>query len=339
MGVPSSIADVCRFNSTSGGTSDWAYSSAVVGYQGPGAAGMVNGAQYSYRAENTDLSQWEVGVGIYNSATGVLTRSVVLFNSAGNTAKINFSAAPQVAIVALAEDLFSFNSAMSLTSAQKLQAHANIFVPPTRTVLTGGSGTYYRPAGVKWINVRQGGGGGGGMGGGASTSGGAGSDGGDTTFGSHVAKGGKGAATVNAGGAGGGGTIASGAVGAVITGATGSGGAQAPASGGYFNGGQGGSSMFGGGGGGAGAGTSGYAGAPNTGGGGGGGSSSAGGASINHGGGGGAGGGLDLLISSPDASYPWSVGPGGAAGAAGAGGTPGGPGGSGVIIVDEFYGS
>ncbi|SEN66946.1 hypothetical protein [Bradyrhizobium sp. OK095] len=103
--MPSSLIDVCRFNPTAGGATDWTYSSAVTGYQSPAAAGAVNGAQYSYRAESADLSQWEVGTGVYNSGAGVLTRAAVLFNSAGTTAKISFSAVPQVAVVALAEDL------------------------------------------------------------------------------------------------------------------------------------------------------------------------------------------------------------------------------------------
>lgn len=103
MGISSSLADVCRFNPTLGGTTDWTYSSAVTGYQSPTAAAMVVGAQYSYRAESSDLTQWELGVGIWSGT--VLSRVTVLFNSAGTTAKIAFSAAPQVAIVALAEDL------------------------------------------------------------------------------------------------------------------------------------------------------------------------------------------------------------------------------------------
>jgi len=97
--------DVCRFNPTAGGTTDWTYSSAVTGYQSPAAANVVSGAQYSYRAESANLSQWEIGVGTYSA--GVLSRTTVLFNSSGTTAKINFSAAPQVAIVALAEDLLA----------------------------------------------------------------------------------------------------------------------------------------------------------------------------------------------------------------------------------------
>jgi hypothetical protein len=87
----SSLIDVCRFNPTAGGTTDWTYSSAVTGYQSLTAAGAVNGATYSYRAESADLTQWEVGTGAYNSGTGVLTRAAVLFNSSGTTSKINFS--------------------------------------------------------------------------------------------------------------------------------------------------------------------------------------------------------------------------------------------------------
>lgn len=126
MGVPSSIVDVCRFNPTTGGVTDWTVASNVAGYLSPAAAGMVNGSQYSYRAESVDLSQWEVGTGIYNSSLGVLTRAIVLFNSAGTTAKIDFSGAPQVAAVALKEDLLSFNSAMALTPSQMRQACENI---------------------------------------------------------------------------------------------------------------------------------------------------------------------------------------------------------------------
>ncbi|UGA46657.1 hypothetical protein HU230_0011695 [Bradyrhizobium quebecense] len=124
--MASSFLDVCRFNPTAGGTTDWTYSTPVTGYQSPAAAGAVNGAIYSYRAESADLSQWEVGFGAYNTGTGVLSRTTVLFNSAGTTAKINFSAAPQVAVVALAEDLLLFNAAMSLTVAQKAKARSNL---------------------------------------------------------------------------------------------------------------------------------------------------------------------------------------------------------------------
>ena len=102
-----SFLDCCRFTPTAGGTTDWTVSAAVTGYQTPASAGAVNGVSYRYRAESSDLSQWEIGYGAYTVAGTVLARTTVLANSSGGTSKINFSLAPQVAIVALGEDLVS----------------------------------------------------------------------------------------------------------------------------------------------------------------------------------------------------------------------------------------
>src|SRR5882724_1811044 len=118
--------DVCRFNPTAGGTTDWTFSSVVPGYQSPTSANAVNGRFYKYRAESADLSQWELGEGAYTTGTGVLARTTVLFNSSGTTSKINFSTVPQVAIVALKEDLISIEEANAFTAAQQSQARANI---------------------------------------------------------------------------------------------------------------------------------------------------------------------------------------------------------------------
>lgn len=129
--------DACRFNPTAGGTTDWTYSSAVNGYQSPAAANVVNGRLYKYRAESADLSQWELGEGAYNTGTGVLARTNVLFNSSGNTSKINFSAAPQVAVVALKEDLLSVEEANSFTANQKARARANLGVLKKNYLING----------------------------------------------------------------------------------------------------------------------------------------------------------------------------------------------------------
>jgi hypothetical protein len=145
--------DVCRFNPTAGGTSDWTYASAVTGYQSLAAAGAVAGRLYKYRAESTDLSQWEVGEGAYHTSTGVLVRSTVLFNSVGTTSKINFSTVPQVAIVALKEDLLSVEEANSFTAAQRAQARSNISAVLRGQIwglafsTTGSSGTFSVSAG------------------------------------------------------------------------------------------------------------------------------------------------------------------------------------------------
>ena len=118
--------NVCRFNPTAGGTTDWTYASAVTGYQSPAAANVANGRLYKYRTESIDLSQWELGEGAYNTSTGVLARTTVLSNSSGTTSKINFSTVPQVAIVALKEDLIAIDESNSFTSGQKSQIRTNI---------------------------------------------------------------------------------------------------------------------------------------------------------------------------------------------------------------------
>jgi hypothetical protein len=102
-----SLLDLCRFIPTAGGTADFTYSSTVNGFRSPATAGAINGVSYKYRAESGDLSQWEVGEGIYNS--GVLSRIKVIYNSLGTTAKINFTNAPQIALIPLAGELLAFD--------------------------------------------------------------------------------------------------------------------------------------------------------------------------------------------------------------------------------------
>jgi hypothetical protein len=332
--------DICRFLPTAGGTTDWIYAAAVQGYQSPASAGAVNGRLYKYRAESPDLTQWEIGEGAYAASTATLARTAVLFTSAGTTAKINFSAAPQVAIVALKEDLISVEEANGFTAAQQAQARTNIAAAATpgswtRTVLTSGSGTYTLKAGCKALLVRMVGGGGGGGGGGASPTGGTGGSGGATTFGTSFlnANGG-----VGNGGGGFGRTAPATASGGDIN-TPGQGGPPSWGAGGtstVVQGTQAGASFFGGAGNGGWPGAAGEAAATNSGSGGGGGGGSAAG---NAGAGGGAGAYCEKLISSPSASYTYGVGAGGAAGTSGggSGSAAGGAGAAGLIIIDEYY--
>jgi hypothetical protein len=193
---------------------------------------------------------------------------------------------------------------------------------PTVTSLTSGSGTYTTPAGVKFLVVELVGGGGGG--GGSGTSGqGTGTTGATTSFGSASATGGVAGLLGAQGGAGSGGTLN-------LYGAQGNWGA-----GNSTAGGSGGNSQFGGrgagGNNGPGGGSSAYA---NSGSGGGG---AGGGATVQGSYGGGAGGFVQWVITSPSATYSYSVGAGGTGGAAGTSGAAGGAGGSGVIYVYEYY--
>lgn len=97
------FADVCRFRATSTGTVDFVDASALAGYQRSSTA-CVDGKLYSLRAESDNLTQWEIVQGVYTASSGTFARTTVLFNSSGTTSKINFTAAPQVAVVGLAED-------------------------------------------------------------------------------------------------------------------------------------------------------------------------------------------------------------------------------------------
>lgn len=101
------------FTASSIGTGDFVVNAAVPGYQTPLLAGAVNGETYRYHAETTDKAQWEIGYGVYTSATQTLARTTVLYNSAGTGSgsgqsgagsKISFAGTPRVGLVALAQD-------------------------------------------------------------------------------------------------------------------------------------------------------------------------------------------------------------------------------------------
>ncbi len=64
--------DICRFTAASSGTGDFVVNTAVTGYQTPTSAGAVNGKVYRYRAESSDLTEWEGGYGAYTSGTTTL---------------------------------------------------------------------------------------------------------------------------------------------------------------------------------------------------------------------------------------------------------------------------
>jgi hypothetical protein len=102
-----SFLDNCGFLATSTGTVDLVVASVLSGgYQTPAGAAAVTGARYRYRAYSNDQSQWEIGYGTYTVGSLTLTRTTVLFNSLGTTAKVSFTAAPNVVMgLLLAEDV------------------------------------------------------------------------------------------------------------------------------------------------------------------------------------------------------------------------------------------
>jgi len=204
----------------------------------------------------------------------------------------------------------------------------------TVQVFTSGSGTYTTPTGCRAIWVRMVGGGGGG-GGSGSPGQVAGSGGGNSTFGESTAYGGgSGGASGSGPGLGGNATKGAGHEGLAIPGGYGGMTWSGGTAGSYIAGGLGGSSAF------SGAGSSNFAGAgsaaqTNSGSGGGGGGAN--GASTYAANGGGGGGYIDVVITTPSATYSYAVGAGGAGGTAGTNGRAGGAGAAGIIIVQEFY--
>lgn len=213
-------------------------------------------------------------------------------------------------------------------SSTKLATTAFAKMAPTIQRFTSGSGTYTTPTGVAWIRVSQCGGGGGG--GGATGSGGA---GGNTTFASWVASGGAGgtgAASPASGGVGGyGGASGSGSVIVRIIGQEGGTGYRSGAGSDLQYTATGGSCHIGAGGAYHGPNNTGSAGALYGGGG-------AGGLQNSGACGGGGGGGeyVQFIITSPSATYSYSV---GTAGTAGTGSPAGAVGAAGIIIVEEYY--
>lgn len=208
----------------------------------------------------------------------------------------------------------------------------------TQTAYTTGSGTYTTPTGCVRLHIRMNGGGGGGGGSGTSGQGNGGSGSG-TSFGSFTAAAGNGGVANSgvAGGVGGGRSgTGSGTAFIRVSGGAGSDGLYNNSSVAMWQGGSGGSSPFGG----AGAfnrdnDSQRINAASNSGSGGAGATSTS--TSFGSGGGGGAGEYVEFFITSPTATYSYSVDAGGSGGVAGTSGATGGAGGSGCIYIEEYY--
>lgn len=126
---------LCRFTNANGGTVDWTYPGPTTDMQSPTSAGAVNGTVYKYYAQSLDMEQWEIGTGAYTASTRVFARTTVLFNSDGDTSKINFTNPPQVIV---------FDSTASLLAALGVTAIGTASVgqiPGDQSGLTPAAGT------------------------------------------------------------------------------------------------------------------------------------------------------------------------------------------------------
>jgi hypothetical protein len=135
-----SFVDVCRFRAVSTGTGNFVVASPVQGYQTPSVADATSGAVYRYRAENFDLSEWEVGYGAYTAGSLTLARTTILYNHLGTTAAVNFTTRPYVGLVVLAMDLVqNANIEQEITSGASANVNANAAI--VRVNKTVGSAT------------------------------------------------------------------------------------------------------------------------------------------------------------------------------------------------------
>lgn len=140
--VASFFTNVTKFSAVSAGTGSFVVSAAVTGYQAPVTATAVSGATYSYRAESADLTQWEVGTGVYTSSNTTLTRSPTI-NSVAGTSAINFTLAPQVGLVVLTPDIVRpYYFSASLSANQTSSTSGLFFKVNCNTELADSNGWY-----------------------------------------------------------------------------------------------------------------------------------------------------------------------------------------------------
>jgi hypothetical protein len=315
------LYNLARMTTATTGTGTITLGAAVSGYLTFALAGASNGDVVSYAIKDGVNS--EIGTGTYNASGTTLSRTVT--KSTNANAAIALSGTAEVFITPRAEDLNRALTTQSLTS--------------------GTAATYTAPAGCTFLEVFMVGGGGGG--GGPPNSGStfvSGSDGTASSFNSVVANPGKGSVSAGAGnGASGGigGTAGAGTATRRGRGGTGASGMYQAASTipGHSYSGIGGSSYFAGGPLGvlgSSSGVAGIFGDANSGTGGSGGAWDNGAANYLGAPGGGAGEFVYLLISTPAATYTYTI---GQAGAGGVGAVNGGNGGTGFIFVIEHYGN
>lgn len=107
------LLNAVQFAATSSGTGDFVVSSAIQGFQTPSADGAINGETYSYRAQNSSMSEWEIGIGTWNSGTSTLARTTILASSTGS--KVSFTAAPNVGLTPSKSDLLTPNATATIT--------------------------------------------------------------------------------------------------------------------------------------------------------------------------------------------------------------------------------
>ncbi len=115
----SSFFNRVMFVSSSGSTADFTVAAAVLGYNTPATRSVPNNTVVTYTAASVDLTQWETGQGVYQSAGPTIVRTTVRESSTGG-GKINFTLPPTVWLDAHAQDLLAIDSSITYATGGKL---------------------------------------------------------------------------------------------------------------------------------------------------------------------------------------------------------------------------
>lgn len=130
-----------KYTAVSAGTVDFVTSAAVTGFLTPATASITNGSIVSYVAFSSTQTEWETGQGTYTSGTTTLARTTVR-ESSNAGAKVNFTAAPMVALDFQAQDItnlppVAINGAAIGTNA--LAVNGTSLFGTTLTISAGGA--------------------------------------------------------------------------------------------------------------------------------------------------------------------------------------------------------
>ena len=130
---------------------------ASTGYVSFSVIGNSNSTYYCIADQGGN--NWEVGIGTYTSSGTTLSRDTVLSNSAGTTAKINFSTGTQDVFVTypsgrsffgIADQSIATNNTQISTSETFVSSYNGLSVGPI-TIQSGVSITV--PSGQKWVVI------------------------------------------------------------------------------------------------------------------------------------------------------------------------------------------
>lgn len=95
-----------------------------------------NGNTTYYTIADIGGANWEVGIGTYTSSGTTLSRDTVLSNSAGTTAKINFSSGTQDVFVTYPSEVSIYSSNNAGTTGQLLKSNGTGVAPSWQDYLT-----------------------------------------------------------------------------------------------------------------------------------------------------------------------------------------------------------